>query len=71
MAVGGVISGILGMNLPSSMYDDENKDKYFGWAAAGIVLICLLISAVLLSFLRCDWGGGLQAMGAVSSYPSV
>ena len=54
MSVGAVISGILGMNLKTDLF---NKDEWvFDFVAVGIVVCCFVTSGVLLCLLRCDFG---------------
>ena len=53
MSVGAVISGILGMNLKSELF---NKEEWvFDFTAIGIVVLCFMTSAFLLCLLRYDW----------------
>ena len=48
------------MNLKTELFE---MDGLFNLISFGILLLCLITSAIMLCLLRCDWGGG--------SYPAA
>ena len=59
MSVGGVISGILGMNLRTSLF--QRDEWLFNAVSIGIGLLCLGTFGVLW-WLQRGWGGGVDLL---------
>ena len=57
LALGSMVSGFFGMNVPSSLYDEQHKDWVFIAVVSGTVGPLLLLGAVLLYILYSPSGG--------------